>query len=223
MKAFCIILNGHPYSETVGERCIRSAAEIGGITVERFSAVSASEADEVMKAHKLRWTWGDGVCPVTHLRQHRYGGGKARVGCAMSHFLLWERCADLGEPILILEHDAVFVREWPAFKFTGICQVNDPTGATRKGAWWAAQMAKRGPGVFSKTWVTDPSERIPDGLSGNSAYVIHPHSARELMSLYRAVGVWPNDATMCEQLVPGLQELYPFVTRVDQAISTTNA
>lgn len=223
LTAYCIVLDGHPYSENVGERCIRTAAEIGGLNVERFRAVTAGEADEVMREHSLRWTWGEGRCRVTGLNMHRYGGGKARVGCAMSHYLLWLRCMDLGEPVLILEHDAVFLRTWPKFQWSGICMVNDPAGATRRGAWWSAQMKRRGPGVWPKTWVTDPADKIPDGLAGNSAYVIHPHAARELVALYRAVGVWPNDATMCEQLVPGLQELYPWVTRVEQLQSTTSA
>jgi hypothetical protein len=128
----------------------------------------------------------------------------------------------LGEPILILEHDAVFLRAWPEFEFDGICQVNDPDGATRRGKWWSEQMVKRGPGVFPATWVTD-DRSVPDGLAGNSAYVIKPHAALDVIGLYRDLGVWPNDATMCKQLLPYLQELFPFVTRVEQARSTTSA
>lgn len=227
LKAFCIILRGHEYSERVGCRCIATAARVGGLRVEIFPAVGELEAEALMKARGLRWTWTTGgvrYCPKTQLRQHPYPGRLGpRLGCAMSHMLLWELCADRGEPILVLEHDAVFVREWPELEWSGICMVNDPTGATPRGAWWASRMEKRGPGVWSKTRVRDPLERIPDGLAGNSAYVLHPHSARELLALYRAVGVWPNDATMCEQLVPGLQELYPWVTRVEQSESTTAA
>ena len=62
----------------------------------------------------------------------------------------------------------------------------------------------------------------PDGLAGNSAYVIHPEAAYEMMSLFRVYGVWPNDATMCIQLYPELYELYPFVTRVESKQSTTS-
>jgi GR25 family glycosyltransferase involved in LPS biosynthesis len=151
---------------------------------------------------------------------HRYGGGMARVGCAMSHFLLWLQC---DEPTLILEHDAVFVRPWAEFDFDHVCMVNDPDGATRRGAWWSAAMRNRGPGVYPKTWVTSPADRVPDGLAGNSAYVIKPHAAQALCDLYRRVGVWPNDATMCEQLMPGLQECFPFITKVEQTQSTTSA
>jgi GR25 family glycosyltransferase involved in LPS biosynthesis len=221
VRAYVITLVGNAYSVNSAARCIDSAAR-HGIRVETFPAVGKDDAEEVMMTHGLHWSWGEGMCPYTGLWQHRYGGGLARVGCAMSHFLLWRKCVEEG-PLLILEHDAVFMRPLPAFNFDHICQINDPRGATRNGDWWSAQMIKRGPGVHPKTWVTQPSERRPDGLAGNSAYLIKPHAAKVLIDLYRTVGVWPNDATMCEQLVPGLQELYPFVTKVEQTVSTTSA
>lgn len=223
MKAYCIILEGHPYSERVGRRCIDSARDIGGIHVERFKAVDADNAVAVMHRHRLTWTWGEGVCPKTRLNMHPYGGGAARIGCAMSHFLLWKACVEAGEDFLILEHDSVFIRQMPEVDFDFICQINDPRGATRRGDWWSDLMADRGPGVFYKTWVTWKTQKIPDGLAGNSAYLLKPKAAQRLVDLYETVGVWPNDATMCEQLVPGLQELYPFVTRVEQERSTTSA
>jgi len=224
VKAFAIILRGHAYSETVGARCIESAARVGGIEVEAFPAIGADRALEVMAAYGFEWTWtSGGECPITGLKQHSYGGGLARVGCAMSHFLLWRRCVALGEPVLILEHDSVFLRPWPEFEFRGLCQVNDPAGATRRGDWLSSEMASRGPGVFPSSWTTDRLQRIPDGLAGNSAYVIKPFAARHLIDLYRRLGVWPNDATMCKQLIPYLEELYPFVTKVEQTVSTTNA
>jgi GR25 family glycosyltransferase involved in LPS biosynthesis len=219
VRACVITLAGHGYSEAAADRCIDSA----NIPVERFRATPAEEAEDTLRAFGLRWTWGEGRCPTTGLRMHRYGGHLARIGCAMSHFRLWLECAESGAPLMILEHDAVFLRPFEPFQFQSACQLNDPAGATRRGDWWSAQMAKRGPGVWPKTWVTDPRERIPDGLAGNSAYVLQPWTAARLVALYRDVGVWPNDATLCAQLVPGLQEVYPFVTRVAQSVSTTSA
>ena len=111
----------------------------------------------------------------------------------------------------------------PKIEFKGICQINDPAGATRKGAWWSQQMKQRGgEGAFEKTWVTTPDERhIADGLAGNSAYLIKPWAAQELVNTFHKLGVWPNDATMCKQLFPYLEEYYPFITKVVQTKSTT--
>jgi hypothetical protein len=203
----------------VAERCIKSAA-LFGVKVQKFWAVPADEALPTMNEYGLRWAWRDsGQCTITGLQFHRYGGGDARVGCALSHYLLWRRCAAGSDPVLILEHDAVFIAPLPDIDFMGICQINDPRGATPKGDWWSDQMAIRGTGVFPKTYVlNDPR---PDGLAGNSAYMIKPEAAQHMVDLAHRVGLWPNDALMCRQLVD-LQELYPFVTRVKQEQSTTN-
>jgi len=76
-------------------------------------------------------------------------------------------------------------------------------------------------GVHPKTPNT-MGPMVPDGLAGNSAYVIKPFAAQELINKYHELGVWPNDATMCIQLFPYLEEYYPFITKVEQEISTSS-
>lgn len=228
MKAFVITLRGHRYSESKATRCIETAWRVGGIEVTPFAAVDKASAREVMQRQGLKWTWAKDntapdICPITGLYQHPYTGAnlEAKIGCAMSHFGLWQACVALDEPILILEHDAVFVREFPEFEFRFACQINDPKGATPRGLWWSQRMIERGTaGVHEKTEVFPRSR--PDGLAGNSAYVLKPHAALELIEMVRRVGVWPNDALMCRQLFP-LEEYFPFITRVEQELSTSSA
>lgn len=231
MKAFVITIENNPYSEQVADRCLQSSLPYS-IDIEKFYGVTKKKANTIMRYYNLEWTWADNntrkmICPVTGLRQFPYKGGNkkladldAKKACTISHYLLWWTCIDLNEPILILEHDAVFLMALPEIDFKGICQVNDPNGATRKGKWWSEQMRARGPGIFDKTVVPgDPD--IPDGLAGNSAYLIKPWAAKELVDVIHKVGVWPNDALICRQLFPWLQEYYPFVTKVDQQRSTS--
>ena len=177
-----------------------------------------------MHGYGLRWTWANNntspaVCPHTKLKQRPYGKLAAKIGCSMSHYLLWRHCIDLDEPILILEHDAVFIAPLPEVSFSKIIQINDPAGATPHGKAWSDAMVKRGPGVFPVSHVFP--DDVPDGLAGNSAYLVKPRAAEGLCSAFHDIGVWPNDATMCRQLFE-LQELYPFVTRVEQEESTTS-
>ena len=127
---------------------------------------------QVMNDFGLKWTWAnmnteETYCPITGLRQHPYkGGGKlaplgSKIGCSMSHFMLWKKCVELDEPILILEHDSVFLRPFPDdIEFKGICQINDPNGSTRKGAFWSRKMQQRGGvGVFPKTGILGPEKK----------------------------------------------------------------
>ena len=229
MKAFVITLKDNQYSNKVADRCIQTAAKFG-LVVEKFYGVNKERAKQFMYDEGLEWTWANNnteetFCKKTGLRMHPYRTGDLRavIGCSMSHYFLWKKCIELDEPILILEHDSVFLRALPEIEFNGICQINDPMGATRKGAQWSRQMSSRGTvGVHSKTWITSKDEKhIPDGLAGNSAYLIKPWAARELVDKFYEIGVWPNDATMCQQLFPYLEEYYPFITKPIQGKSTT--
>ena len=237
MKAFVITLESNQYSIQVADRCIESAKK-HGLIVEKFYGTNKDLAEQVMADRGLEWTWAtkntvESVCPKTGLHQVPYRSADLRaiIGCAMSHYSLWEKCVTLGEPILILEHDSIFLKDFPNnVEFNGICQINDPAGATRNGVWWSKHMKSRGSiGVHSKTWVPGmarPNEKsdnklIPNGLAGNSAYMIKPWAAKEVIDKVHEIGVWPNDATICIQLFPYLEEYYPFVTKAIQGKSTT--
>lgn len=230
MKAFVITIKGHEYSESKADQCIETGDRVGKIHVERFYGVNKDEAYSVMSERSLDWSWANNNsspsrCPITGLRHHPYYKGSdfsALIGCTMSHYSLYERCVELNEPILILEHDAVFIREFPEFDFKGICQINDPKGGGKNGKRLSELLTRNGKiGVSPKTPNIGSTKDFPDGLAGNSAYVIKPFAAQELINKYHELGVWPNDAIMCIQLFPYLEEYYPFITKVDQTMSTT--
>ena len=226
MKAFVITLENNQYSVESANRCIQSAKQFGQ-DVEIFHAVHKDNAYDILKSLSLpRWTWAGNndtqqVCSKTGLKQFPYNTDDIRkkIGCTLSHYLLWEWCVKFDEPILILEHDAVFVRPLPDIQFEGICQINDPSGCTPRGRQWSETLKRKGEGVHKKTVIFNDGR--PDGLAGNSAYVIKPWAAKELINKTRELGIWPNDAIMCRQLFPYLEEYYPFVTIVNQGQSTT--
>lgn len=224
MRAYVITIPGNDYSEKCAVRCIRSAAQFG-IEVEPFDAVTKDTSRELMEHLDLHWAWPNveaDVCPLSGLKRHPYRtkDPRARAGCSMSHYMLWKRCVELQEPILILEHDAVFLRGLPELPSEfGAVMLNNPGGATPKGFLWKMAIEEKGLGVHPKTVVFEDGR--PDGLAGNSAYVISPKAALRCIELYHELGVWPNDATLCRQLVDGLMEVYPFVTEVQQSQSTS--
>lgn len=230
MKAFVITIKNNKYSEKVADRCIKSAYDFG-LRVEKFYGTNKSEAWSVMKDRGLEWTWANMntevvYCQKTGLKMHPYRCDSLDpvIGCTMSHYSLWTRCVELNEPIVILEHDAVFINTFPHdIEFYGICGLNDPRGATRKAdLWYQQSIQRKGIGVFPKPLVnTEEDKDTPDGLAGNSALIIKPWAAKKVIDKVHEVGVWPNDATICQQLFPWLEEYYPFITTAKQSLSTT--
>ena len=68
-------------------------------------------------------------------------------------------------------------------------------------------------------WIDD--QTIPQGLAGNSAYIITPAGAEQLIKLVKEYGLWPNDAIMCRQLVRRLGVTKKFYTHIQNLRSTT--
>ena len=159
-----------------------------------------------------------------------------RISCFVSHYNLWKLCIEYDEPIMILEQDAMFTSGFDygtiKDKFTGdILGLNNAIGATRLAGAYDSTLKEahktrskdpKKPGVYEAPWV-DKNRMVPQGIAGNSAYIIKPTGAEKLITLTAENGIWPNDAMMCKQLMPGkLQHIYPYVTKVQGGRSTTS-
>jgi GR25 family glycosyltransferase involved in LPS biosynthesis len=212
-------------SKESATRCIKSA----NFEIEFFEATTPATLTNLPGT----WTY------PTNKQQERWESGmflsayqtrvlEKRIACFMSHYRLWKRCADLNETIMILEHDAIFVRSfvYTDFQnlFTGdILGINDPTRATRKYKIFdnnIKQQYANEPVIVETPWVDE--QQVPQGLAGNSAYIIKPSGAKKLLELVKKHGMWPNDAIMCKQLMPdSLQCIYPYYTKVQGNVSTT--
>lgn len=118
------------------------------------------------------------------------------------------------------------VGEWTG----GICGLNAPWNTTRKARIYdykvkyaVNQMEEQyAKGLVKVPSVDEPHELpLASGLAGNSAYIIKPWAARKLLDKVAEVGLWPNDAIMCRQFFPWLQQAYPYHTLVQGGVSTT--
>ena len=118
MKVKAIVINGNDTSETGFGRLVKSNSNVeNSFKIERFDAIVPDQTDDLMKSLKLTWTWpwsGSKTDEKSGIRMHSYGGKnpKRRIACFLSHFLLWKEVHDTGEPILILEHDAEFLKRF---------------------------------------------------------------------------------------------------------------
>lgn len=103
----------------------------------------------------------------------------------------------------------------------GILGLNSPIGATRKAViFHKALFGNHGVhGVPSVDGIGD--DPLPQGIAGNSAYIIKPWAAKKLLDKVREIGMWPNDALMCKQFFPWMETCWPYYTVVQGMKSTT--
>lgn len=251
MKAYIItMINNH--DSTVGARRVIQSINNTKSNIQPFifPAVTPDNLEEIKRnlfgrsvVPNIQWTYPTTDAEnrydlKTGLKLSSYPTAdiRKRISCTLSHYSLWLHCYSHDEPIMILEHDAIFNRNFNykqiVSKFTGdILGLNSPLGATRKASVFDKilkdkhaeenKSQKEPLTVIETPWIDD--KMIPQGIAGNSAYIIKPEGAAKLISLTAENGLWPNDAIMCKQLMPGkLQVCYPYFTKVQGTPSTTS-
>jgi glycosyl transferase family 25 len=124
------------------------------------------------------------------------------VGCFLSHFELWNKCIEINESILILEHDAYFVRSLPSdicSKFSDVVRLDafetlDPEYDEKiiNSSFNAVEYFYQKP---SGTYTAG------DFYNGAHGYIIKPHAAQKLISFALTVGALPADVHIGSDLV----------------------
>lgn len=228
MKAYAITIRGNLVSEAGYKQLVESSRAVGNkFNINRFEAITPDYVDMTLKSQKIKWNYpwvGKEIDIASGLTKSAYltKNPKSRVACALSHYLLWKTCVKLDEPVLVLEHDAVFTQAIDFDINDGgmfIVGINNPLGATRKAR------------DYYNTIVNDPkwlqpvpsidSHDVPQGLAGNSAYILKPIGAQKMLDIVKQYGLWPNDAIMCKQLLPRLGVTKKFYTTIQGLQSTT--
>lgn len=228
MKAYAITIRGNVVSEAGYDRLAKSSADVGNkFNINRFEAITPEYVDMTLDNQKIKWNYpwvGKEIDMASGLTKSAYltKNPKARVACALSHYLLWKTCVKLNEPILALEHDAIFTQ---AIDFdindSGffIVGINNPLGATRKARDYYNTIMNN-PNPIQPVPSIDDHD-VPQGLAGNSAYILKPSGAQKMLDTVKQYGLWPNDAIMCKQLLPRLGVTKKFYTTIQGLQSTT--
>jgi len=230
MKAFAIVIDGNPISEAGWKNLKVSSEKFDhNIELERYHAYTPKQAFEFMSDSdtRMRWAWpweGEEIDLSTGIKKRSYvtNNPHARVACFLSHFCLWKKAVYLEEPILILEHDALFIRPFDTIgRDDAAISINDPRGATRKSQVFHEALQSSEYDIIACPYI-DPDRSIAQGLPGNSAYVIGPIMAQKAIDFTLKYGMWPNDALLCIQNFPGELFCYnKYVTKVQGLKSTT--
>lgn len=227
MKAYSIVIDGNEISEKGYEALIKSSWDVKNeFTLERFNAIIPSNVEELMSSMSIRWNYpweGRVVDFQSGLTKTAYSTKdyRKRMACSMSHFCLWNKSYESGEDILILEHDSRFIRKIDIEQnLYGVIGINNPIGATRRSQVYHNSIVNNPSSIQSVPYVDDDI-KIPQGLAGNSAYIIKPWAAEEIIHKVYEYGLWPNDALMCRQIFPFLGVTKKYYTEVQGLPSTT--
>lgn len=242
MKIKIIRLEKDKGSLEAAEMC-KFSCDKHNLEAEYFNAITPDQVVKLMAEHEIQWSypWNgeEAVDLQTGLRKVGYKTAEPqkRIACFLSHYLLWKECAESGEDMIILEHDAFLEKKVPFDRIAKsgktIVGLNRPQpGATPRADIYANKVRAQIPqGENNQSpariceipyiW-DDRTQQLPAGLPGNSAYYIKPKGALKMLELTKTYGAWPNDALMCKQLLPrDLGIIWPYVARVQMTRSTT--
>jgi len=228
MQAYVIAIPEHYESIQAMENTIASSKKVNNpFELKWFKAVTPDQVDDLLKRLKVTWNYpwvGEQLDFASGLIKSAYktANPKARIACALSHYMCWTTSVTNNTPLVILEHDAVFTNRIDFdIMDTGfdILGINNPLGCTRKARQYHDQIISNDKPYMPVPWID--SVKIPQGLAGNSAYIITPKGAKKMIELVSEYGMWPNDALMCRQLVPRLGVTKKFYTTRQQTKSTT--
>ena len=122
-KKFIITLTQLPQSVTAANRCLEHARLYDmDDEMEIWPAVDKFQATDFFKSRQLTWLH-------TQNNLARNKDPLPEMGCFASHYLLWERCVEINEPIIVLEHDAIPVAPVPPLKFKHVIFLAKPAFA----------------------------------------------------------------------------------------------
>lgn len=233
MKSYIIAIPDHKESQLAANKCIQSSLDLqNNFEIVKFDAITPDRVDSMMKSEKIQWNYpweGQITDFATGLTKSAYPtkNPKTRIACALSHYHLWKSCASDTEKYLILEHDSIFTRQFhhniidKSHKL--IISINNPRFATRRAVDYLNKIKTSAPDMGGVVFApTIDSQSVPQGLPGNSSYIIKPAGAKKMLKLVEEYGLWPNDALMCKQLIPQIGCTQRFYTRVQGIRSTTS-
>ena len=227
MKAYVITLFNDKYSVESATKTLETARKMNpDLDIEMVRAVTPKDIGDYAYTYPVEGETSsyEGMSLVGYKAKDV----NKKIACSLSHLHLWKLCVKNNTPIMILEHDAIFHRKFTLNKIEkniedgDVVMINDPRGATRRGQIYHNNIVKWSYGLRVVEGVNTPDENNPDGLAGNSAYIITPKAAKKAIELQESIGIWPNDALLCKQLFPRkLKSYYPYITKVEQRQSTT--
>lgn len=160
MKSYIIYLPSYVKSTSMAQRALTSGKSHGW-DIELFAGVDG--AVTTLEDRELTVNQQDAKCRDMLKRP-------GVQGCFLSHWQLWNLCAESAEPIGIFEHDIEFLGPYYKTEFSNVLKLE---GFLKKKARPAGE------------W-----------YEGARAYILHPEGAKQLIKWVKTHGALPADVNI---------------------------
>lgn len=194
MKNYVITIDDIDKSVKSAQRCINSAAKYG-MKVENFSAITPRNTDITSKM------FGEGLNIQGFIEV--YSRLENCVAAFLSHYTLWNMCADDDCAYTIFEHDAMVFDKIPEMVFDRVISLGKPS----YGSYKTPKLIGVNP-LTSKRY-----------FPGAHAYRITPTGAKTLIAQAK-IEAKPTDVFLNTTTFPFLQEYYPWPVEVRETFTT---
>ena len=185
MQAFVITLMNNPRSVKSSQKTMATAYK-HGLKVKQFEAIIPRDRQaQMMKEYG-----------IAHRNfKEEFSRLPNCQAAFMSHYKLWDWCIQIGEPIIIFEHDAIMIGPLPKnFDFDKVITFSKPSYGN-----YNTPMELGVQKLVQKPY-----------FGGAHGYAVSPEGARALVDKAIAHAM-PTDVYLNTQYFPWLQEYYPWI------------
>lgn len=204
MKAYIIYIENHDPSLTYARHCLNSCKEY--FDAELFKATAPLNIDEYTQIKDYE--------PIQPSRAFDFKSQSRRADRRMTYLAkksifitatrLWQKCVEMDEPIVVLEHDSICVREWDNPEFKDVLILNGESSWTQKNI--RTLKPKNNPeGVHPLNsglkYRFNNKFKGAMMMPGAAAYAIKPHAAQKLLDAANQYGWEQNDHFINTSLV----------------------
>lgn len=211
MKAFVIILQESEHSCKVGQEAIAAANQYDIYPTIHPGVLGYNAPKKFEEYNIKRFLTRDIIDNPGH------------QGCLLSHFELWIKCVKLDEPIIILEHDGIFIRPLPdniLNQFTDVLKLDPFDPFTNEYENEILPSLSKPVEVWHQparnTW-----HGVGEFIWGAYGYIIKPNAALKLIQFARRIGVAPTDVHIGRNIVDIKSTTVP-VVKMSQTYTSTD-
>lgn len=196
MKKFIITISDMPESVMVAENCKKSASNFGQYDIYNWDATTP-------KDNPINILKNEGISDIGFKKAS--GRFESVISCFLSHYRLWQKCIELNEAIMILEHDAEFIdNNIPELhQFNHAISIGMPSWGTFNT-----------PNIIGLNKLT--SKKI---FPGTHAYIIKPFAAKEFIKRAK-IDAEATDKFLSLNRFTWLEEWYPWPVRANDTFTT---